>query len=66
MEGRTYRIVRSSRPSQKTVETTIETGLSWEVADKKRNELGEAYRAANPLKSSWTRDLFIVQMEGER
>jgi hypothetical protein len=63
MTGRTYSIIRSSRKSQKTVETILETGLSWEEADSQRNDLAEADRAANPLKSCWVRDVFVVQME---
>jgi hypothetical protein len=63
MQGRTYSIVRSSRKAQKTIETVLETGLSWEDADSQRNELAEADRAANPLKSCWVRDVFVVQME---
>jgi hypothetical protein len=63
MTGRTYSIIRSSRQSQKTIETVLETGLCWEDADSQRNELAEADRAANPLKSCWTRDVFVVQLE---
>jgi hypothetical protein len=63
MTGRTYSIIRSSRKNQKIVETVLETGLSWEAADSQRNELAEADRAENSLKSSWTRDVFVVQME---
>lgn len=63
MTGRTYSIIRSSRQSQRTVETVVETGLSWEAADSERNKLADADRAENPLKSSWTRDVFVVQME---
>ena len=63
MTGRTYSIIRSSRQSQKTVKTLVETGLSWEAADSKRDELAAVDRAENPHKSSWTRDVFVVQME---
>jgi len=63
MEGRTYSIIRSSRKNRKTVETVMETGLGWDAADSQRNEIAAAYRAANPLKSSWSGDVFIVQME---
>lgn len=63
MIGRTYSIIRSSRKSQKTVRTVIESGLSWEEADSKRDKLAEIDREANPLKSCWTRDVFLVEME---
>lgn len=66
MTGRTYSILRSSRQTGKTVETVVETGLSWEVADKQRDCLAEAEREATPMKSSWTRDQFEVRMEGTR
>jgi hypothetical protein len=63
MIGRTYSILRSSRQNQKTVETVVDTGMSWEAADSKRNKRDAAERKAHPEKSSWTRDLFIVRME---
>lgn len=63
MTGRTYSILRSSRQGQKTVETVVDTGLSWEKADSTRNGYDEAERKAHPEKTSWTRDLFIVRME---
>jgi hypothetical protein len=63
MTGRTYSIIRSSRKGQKTIETVLETGLTWELADSRRNAIAAAYREANPRKSSWSGDLFNVQME---
>jgi hypothetical protein len=65
MEGRSYSIIRSSRQSERTIETVLETGLVWELADTRRNTLADAGRAANPLKSCWSRDVFVVQMEGQ-
>jgi hypothetical protein len=63
--GKTYSIIRSHREAvrARTIETVVETGLSWEAADSQRNELQQAERDANPLKSSWTMDIFIVRME---
>lgn len=64
MIGRTYSIIRSSRPGRKTVETILETGHTWEVADRRRNVMTDEYRLLNPGKSSWSSDLFEVRMEG--
>ncbi len=63
MTGRTYSIIRSSRRCQKTVNTVLEQGLSWETADSRRNQLAANDRAEHPLRSSWSRDVFVVQME---
>lgn len=63
MTDRTYSIIRSRRRSQKTVETIVATGLSWADADSQRNAMAEADRAAHPTESSWTRDVFVVQLE---
>lgn len=63
--GKTYSILRSRRDhvQSRTIDTVVESGLSWEDADRKRDSLNEIERKANPLKSCWTRDVFIVQME---
>ncbi len=63
MTGRTYSVLRSRRQSQKTIETVVDTGMSWEAADRKRNERDDAERKAHPELSSWTRDLYIVRLE---
>ena len=63
MTGRTYSIVKGSGKSSKTVEVVLESGLTWEVADSRCNQIAAADRAENPLKSSWARDVFVVQME---
>lgn len=60
---RSYAILRSSRWSGTTVETVIEGGLNWEAADAKRNVLTASEAELHPDQTSWTRDLFIVQME---
>ena len=70
MTGKTYSIIRSTRKSTPgtrtsitTTEVVLERGLSWEEADSKREKMAAADRAANPGKSCWVRDMFIVQME---
>lgn len=63
MTGKTYSILRSRRVDGKTVETVIETGLTWEVADSKRDKIAQEDRDKYPLRSSWVRDMFEVRME---
>ena len=65
MSGRTYSILRSSRTSGKTIETVVTTGLSWEVASSERAKLDAAEAEAHPLQTSWTSDLFIIQLEAQ-
>lgn len=61
---RTYSILRSHRgPDRDEREDLIESGLSWDVADAKRERLDEAEERAHPEQTSWTRDLFLVRLE---
>lgn len=52
--------------THKTHEAVIESGLCWDEADSKRNQLQKAERDANPLKTSWTMDIFILRLEAEK
>jgi hypothetical protein len=57
-----YSIIRSHR-DKTTTETVVETGLTWEDADAKRDILSCAETTAHPEKSCWTRDVFVVRLE---
>ena len=63
MENRTYRIIRNHRDTDGQWDVVVQSGLDWNTADAKRNELSRAEMALHPTKTSWTRDLFIVEME---
>ena len=58
----TYRIIRSSRYPDR--EEIVETGIvGYGPADEKRNALKAEYRQRHPEKTSWTTDLFLVELE---
>jgi hypothetical protein len=63
MIGRTYSIVRSHRDNDGEWEKIVDSGLDWNTAKARAEELSEAERRAHPEKTSWTRDLFIPQLE---
>ena len=64
----TYSIIRSHRDGVpiRSVQTVVESGLVWEDAEHLRGALDAAERKANPTKSSWTRDLFIIKKEAAK
>lgn len=66
MTQRTYSIIRNRRIAGRSLDTVIESGLSWETASSKREELQLAERRANPMKTSWSMDIFNIQLETEK
>ena len=64
MSNRRYRIIRSSNdPNTGRSETVVATGLTIDEAHKKQSELEAAEDSANPEKSSWTVNLYHIQLE---
>jgi hypothetical protein len=59
-----YSILRSKRTGSRSIETVVESGLSWDIANIRRERLTELEIAAQPTKTSWTRDIFIIKLEG--
>lgn len=64
MIGATYSIIRSHRgPNSDIWEKAVESGLDWETAKARSEELNSAEILAHPEMTSWVRDLFYPQME---
>lgn len=57
---RTYRIVRCNRRPLEVVESGI---VGFLAADARAAELQKQYDATNPTKTTWTKDLFHVELE---
>ena len=65
MIGKTYSVVRNSHPDAGVWCDKIEcSGLTWEAAKAKAAELTAAENKAFPGRSSWSGDIFWIQMEG--
>lgn len=62
---RTYSVIRSHRGKDPgdVWEKVEVSGLSWEVATAKENELEKAEQLAHPELTFWTRDAFIRKCE---
>jgi hypothetical protein len=60
---RRYRILRNHRGAGQTTESVLATGLTWDEAERHREDLNAAERASNPQLSCWTRDVFVIEME---
>jgi hypothetical protein len=61
---RRYSVIKSHRGRDlKVWEKVVATDLSLEDARRKERELNDTERAAHPELSSWTRDLFFIQLE---
>lgn len=60
---RTYSIIRSARPGNKTIKTVVASGLGYDQAHKLTDQLQKEWCAANPGYSCWTMDLFLLQLE---
>ncbi len=61
--ARTYSIIKSKRDGRKENRSLVASGLSWEDADKRRDELQAIERRANPHLTSWTIALYLVELE---
>lgn len=62
---RVYRITRNEWKDRKSVDTPLESVTSWKAANQRRNELQAAEDAAHPERGSWTRILFVLELETE-
>lgn len=60
---RSYSILRNERTGKGCTDAVVESGLSWEVASSKREQLQNAEIAAHPHKSSWTRAIYWIRLE---
>lgn len=60
---RIYSVYRHHRENSVNSETLVESGLDWNTAKTKAEQLSEAERKLHPLKTSWSRDLFIPHFE---
>lgn len=66
---RTYTVFRNvSHPkgSRFNYDVTVKTGLTWDAASQLRDKLQEEERQAHPERTSWTCDLYCIQMEKEQ
>lgn len=62
-ETHTYSVVRSHREPKNQSRTIVATALHWDDAQKMADKLQEEECRKKPLESSWTRDVFLVEME---
>jgi hypothetical protein len=63
-ESWTYRIVRSRHFSEKEPDTVVESGiLGCSNARAKAEKLQAEYDRENPKLTTWTKDLFMVELE---
>jgi hypothetical protein len=60
---RRYSVIHNQRPNSQSIETVVASGLTWDAATAKRKQLQDAEKLANPGKSSWTIDIFTIQLE---
>ena len=62
--ARSYSILRSERRDGRTLRAVVESGLSpFVAADARRNVIQAQEDAAHPGRSSWSKVLFIVELE---
>jgi hypothetical protein len=62
--NRSYRIYRSKYYGRgKHEDITVVTGLSWADAQARRQQMQADEDKLHPERSSWTKDLFIIELE---
>ena len=59
----TYRILRNTRHGSGWQDIIEAKGLCWEEAAQRRDRMTEEEIVKHPNKTSWTRDVFIIEME---
>lgn len=65
MIGHTYSVVRNHRGKDGDEwDRVVESGLSFEAAQKREAALNQAEIAAHPEQTCWVRDLFWILLEG--
>jgi len=61
-----YRILRNIRTRTGSRDVVVATNReTYAIADQERNVLQEAERKAKPRETSWTYDIFVVELEKE-
>jgi hypothetical protein len=58
-----YDVIRNRRDQSGSHDEIVVRGLTLEAARQKATELQADYRNANPEKTSWTCDLFMIRLD---